>query len=180
MLLALQFVYVNCFTYIYGLRFTTATNAALLEACIPVYTMVIGLVIGSEVWGKGCNCVKKALGLTFCTGGTILVVLASDRAQGHLNMSNSRHLYGNVLLWISTVCCRISLLFKNHGHNKWLFFKIMSAHFFLQRHTPLFVSRGTRVCMCVLVSALFLYFFCICACVHYVCLLHMHSIFCFV
>ena len=93
------------FLYNYGLRFTTATNAALFDACIPVYTMVIGLVIGSEVWGKGCNCVKKALGLTFCTGGAILVVLASDRAQDHLNMSNSRHLYGNVLLWISNVRC---------------------------------------------------------------------------
>ena len=96
-------IWINKFFTIYGLRFTTATNAALLEACIPVYTTIIGLIIGSEFFGNGYNRVKKVLGLTFCTGGAIFVILASDRAQDHLNMSQSRHLYGNFLFWIATV-----------------------------------------------------------------------------
>ena len=123
-------IWINQLLYIYGLRFTTATNAALLEACIPVYAMVIGLLIGSQVWGKGCNCIKKVLGLTFCTGGAIFVILASDRAQGHLNLPHSRHLYGNVLLWMSTVRCNILFLFKK-ARAQCLFFKITGAYFFL-------------------------------------------------
>ena len=99
--------WINRLLYIYGLRFTTATNSALLIACIPVYSMVIGLVIGSEVLGKGYNCVKKVLGMFFCTGGAIFVILGSDQAQDHLNMLHSRYLFGNVLVWMSTVCSHI-------------------------------------------------------------------------
>ena len=105
--------------YIYGLRFTTTTNSALLIACIPVYSMVIGLVIGSEVLGKGYNCVKKVLGIFFCTGGAVFVILTSDQAQDHLNMllhsRPSEHLYENVILWIASVRCHIPFSFKNHG-----------------------------------------------------------------
>lgn len=100
-------IWFNQLLYIYGLRFTTATNAALLEACIPVYAMVIGLVIGTQIWGTGWSCVRKVMGLMCCTGGAIFVILGSDRAQGHLNMPHSKRLFGNVLLWMSTVALAV-------------------------------------------------------------------------
>ena len=124
-------IWLNQLLYIYGLRFTTATNAALLEACIPVYAMVIGLVIGSQVWGQGCNCVKKVMGLTCCTGGAIFVILASDRAQGHLNMPHAKRLFGNVLLWMSTV----------RWQTFFFFFSSFLLFFFFKPSIPLFCLR---------------------------------------
>ena len=111
--------WINQLLFIYGLRFTTATKASLLIAGIPAYSMIIGLVTGSEVLDKEYNYVKKVLGIFFCTGGAIFVILTSDQAQDHLNMllhsRPSEHLYENVILWIASVRCHIPFSFKNHG-----------------------------------------------------------------
>ena len=143
----------NQLLYIYGLRYTTATNAALLFSCIPMYAMVIGIVIGSQVWGKGCNCVKKFLGIFFCTGGAIFVILASDQAQDRLNILHSRYLYGNVLIWMATVRCRcdsdIPLLLAKKSRSQYLFFQNHGpgTHFSKHTHTTNICFTCVRACV---------------------------------
>ena len=89
-----------------GLRFTTATNAAILEACIPVYATVIGWVFGVESCGRG-GCRKmwqKIGGIFLASAGAIFVIVTSDRGHAHIaHHPNSTKLFGNVLLWTSTV-----------------------------------------------------------------------------
>ena len=100
-------IWLNQLFYIYGLRFTTATNAAILEACIPVYTTVIGIIFGVETLGSGSRFRRRVCGIVLCTGGAIFVILASARARQHLGHDNSRKVFGNVLLWVSTVMLAI-------------------------------------------------------------------------
>ena len=88
-----------------GLRFTTATNAAILEACIPVYATVIGWIFGVESCSRnGCRMWQKIGGILLASSGAIFVVVTSDRGHAHIaHHPNSTRLFGNVLLWVSTV-----------------------------------------------------------------------------
>ena len=105
-------IWLNQLFYIYGLRFTTATNAAILEACIPVYTTVLGLAFGMESLGSGWRFRRRLAGIVLCTGGAIYVILASERAQKHLGHKDSRKVFGNALLWISTVMLALYMLIQ--------------------------------------------------------------------
>ena len=100
-------IWLNQLFYIYGLSFTTATNAAILEACIPVYTTIFGLVFALETLGSGWRLRRRLLGIGLCTSGAIFVILASARAREHLGHTNSRKVAGNIMLWVSTVMLAI-------------------------------------------------------------------------
>lgn len=100
-------IWLNQLFYIYGLRFTTATNAAILESCIPVYTTIFGLAFGIEKLGSGLRFHRRLFGIVLCTGGAIFVILASARAREHLGHHSARKVFGNVLLWVSTVMLAI-------------------------------------------------------------------------
>ena len=68
-LLGLLGVFLNQAMFIFGLRLTTATNAAILIASIPVFAVGIGAVTGLDRIGT-----RRALGVLFALVGSLVVL----------------------------------------------------------------------------------------------------------
>lgn len=74
--LGLTGVFANQLLYIFGLRLTTATNASIIQAAIPVFTAAIAAFFGVERIGAG-----KVLGVALAVSGA-LVMLDPTRLGG--------------------------------------------------------------------------------------------------
>ena len=98
--------------YAFGLRATTATNASIFETFTPINTTLIALVLGSESFGRGRVFLGKIGGVSLSVFGAIIVIAASHRAKAHMASKHSRHLWGNVVMFLSTVVLAIYMILQ--------------------------------------------------------------------
>ncbi len=89
--------------FILGADATTADNAALILATVPVWVALGGSLAGTEkVEGRGW------LGVGLSLAGIVLIVLGSDRAaEFHFGGATLR---GDVLIFVATLCWSTSTL----------------------------------------------------------------------
>jgi drug/metabolite transporter (DMT)-like permease len=86
-------VVLNQFLYIKGLSLSTAVNAALINASIPVFTLVVGALLGYERLSA-----RAALGTLVAAAGVVYLIdpLRADLTGGTM--------LGNLLLVANTLC----------------------------------------------------------------------------
>lgn len=78
-------IVINQVIFLWGLSMTTATNAALLLTTIPVFTYLMALVAGHEVWSW-----RRGLGIAVALAGVLFLLdpanfsLADDHLVGNL------------------------------------------------------------------------------------------------
>jgi len=83
---------VNQFLYLYGIRFTIASNAALLYAMTPIIVLVFSrLLLGERLTGR------KILGVALGFVGVVVVIF--ERGVS----ASVEHVYGNVLVLIAVL-----------------------------------------------------------------------------
>lgn len=85
--LALLGVTLNQGLFLIGLQYTTATNAVLLIATIPAFTLLVAVLLRHET-----TTAQKLAGLVLSFGGVALLVAGSGIDLG------AQHLLGNVLI----------------------------------------------------------------------------------
>ncbi len=100
-LLGLIAIPINQFFYLYGMKFTTAANGALLYAITPVIVLVLSRVILKER-----VTVKKTLGIALAFVGVSIVVF--ERGVDF----SSDYTFGNLMILIAVVAWA---LFTIHG-----------------------------------------------------------------
>ena len=81
-------IYFSQVGYLYGVKFTSATHAAVLQPLIAVVAMIMATVGGAETFGTGIAAKKKLYGLLLCVSGAMVVVLGSEH---HKRRSNDSH-----------------------------------------------------------------------------------------
>src|ERR671912_313250 len=86
-------VVLNQFLYIKGLSLSTAVNAALINASIPVFTLLVGALLG-----KGGLTPRVTLGTLIAAAGVIYLI---DPLRASLGGDTMR---GNLLLVANTLC----------------------------------------------------------------------------
>lgn len=83
---------VNQFLYLYGIRFTIASNAALLYAMTPIVVLVFSrLLLGEALTGR------KILGVALGFVGVVVVIF--ERGVS----ASMDHVYGNLLVFIAVL-----------------------------------------------------------------------------
>lgn len=108
---ALLGVVLNQGLFLVGLQHTTATNAVLLVATIPAFTLLVAVVLGHETttW-------KKVAGLAVSFAGVLLLVVGSGLDLG------VRTMVGNLLVVLNALSYSVYLVLSRPA---------------LQRHDPL-------------------------------------------
>ena len=69
--------------YLYGVKMTSATHAAVLQPLCPVVTTFFGVMGGFETLGQGPQRRAKILGILLAVGGAILIVIGSEHHSHH-------------------------------------------------------------------------------------------------
>lgn len=83
--------------FIFGISFTTADNASLILATVPVWVALLGTLAGVEkVEPRGW------LGVLLSLGGIILIILGSNRSA-HFEFGGAT-LWGDGLILLATLC----------------------------------------------------------------------------
>lgn len=91
-LLSFLAIPVNQFLYLYGIRFTIASNAALLYAMTPIVVLVLSrLLLGEALTGR------KILGVALGFVGVVVVIF--ERGVS----ASVEHVYGNVLVFVAVL-----------------------------------------------------------------------------
>jgi drug/metabolite transporter (DMT)-like permease len=107
MLLGIISIPMNQFFYLYGVKFSTAANGALLFASTPTFVLIASAIMGLEKITK-----KKFLGVAIAFIGVMIVVfergvdLSSDFAVGNLFM------LGSVFAWVIYTLAGKSLIIQ--------------------------------------------------------------------
>lgn len=85
-------VVLNQFLFVKGLELSTVTNAALLGTAIPVFTLLVGVVLGKEKFSR-----RNAIGTAIAAAGVIYLInpLQADFTGGKAA--------GNLLLVLNTI-----------------------------------------------------------------------------
>ena len=96
-------VFVAQVLYVYGLRYTTATNAAVLQPFVPVLATIIGLIFQMEDYGSGTALRRRLIGVALAATGALVIVLGFGRTASHLSLRSSKHMLGNMCLFAETV-----------------------------------------------------------------------------
>ena len=91
-LLSLLAIPVNQFFFLYGIRFTTAANAALLYATTPALVLVL-----SRVFLRERMTTRKIVGVALAFFGVLLVITERGPETG------MQYLYGNVIVFIAVI-----------------------------------------------------------------------------
>ncbi len=94
-------VFANQVLFIFGLKFTTATNAGILMPSIPIFAVAAGALLGVERLDR-----RRILGIALAVAGA-LVMLDPMRFQ-----QNGRTLLGNVLLLANCLAYGIFLVLQ--------------------------------------------------------------------
>ena len=83
-------IWVNQFTFLFGMRYTTPANAALLYASTPIFVMLISYFMKKETLTT-----KKIVGVTIAFVGIVVVIFERGIDLG------LRYTFGNLVLLIS-------------------------------------------------------------------------------
>jgi drug/metabolite transporter (DMT)-like permease len=90
--LSLLAIPVNQFFFLYGIRFTTAANAALLYATTPALVLLLSRILLGERLTRG-----KVAGVALAFAGVLVVIL--ERGPN----ASMEYVYGNVIIFLAVI-----------------------------------------------------------------------------
>jgi RarD protein len=92
LILSLLAIPVNQFFFLYGIRYTTAANAALLYATTPALVLLLSRVFLGERLTR-----RKLLGVAIAFSGVVMVILERGPDAG------MQYVYGNLVIFIAVI-----------------------------------------------------------------------------
>lgn len=100
LLLFLSFISVslNQFVFLYGMKYTTATEGALLYALTPIFVMIL-----SRKYLNEKITLAKVAGTTMAFIGVVTVVLSKGSFEGNMFHLETSHIKGDILIIIAVM-----------------------------------------------------------------------------
>eukprot|EP00026_Physarum_polycephalum_P009833 Phypoly_transcript_09970.p1 GENE.Phypoly_transcript_09970~~Phypoly_transcript_09970.p1 ORF type:complete len:386 (-),score=58.41 Phypoly_transcript_09970:190-1347(-) len=92
LLLGVTGVYLNQLLFILGLKYTSSTQAAIMQPCIPVFTTALTLILRTEKFS-----ILKVVGILFSAAGAVVLVGFKDLSFKSEQFKGMLCLLGNTL-----------------------------------------------------------------------------------
>lgn len=121
----------NFLGYIYGVAFTSSTQAALMQPCIPVVACLVGMTARTESVG-----VSKFLGILLSVSGAMfLVYVGQEEADYRGKKAGHRYQLGTLALTVNVIATA--------------FYFVLQKEIIRKGHPPIFVTGvSTTVATC--------------------------------